>query len=423
MDAFDDIFNNMEALMEAELLRAENDHIPDAEPTENTRPVHVEPDIVEVINILDKDVQEAFIQDVLSVGYSAEWFTKPAVPTVTLDGTSSGILFHEEQLISFLEASPRVLMFTCNFGKVIYPGYTPPIPAKKRKKEVTRRRKVQGDGSSFNSQISCFVARIDYTQPWAGNDGIVHHPKMTPDGLYYIIPTDAPHFEYKIFRNGRLQLPGATLTTFDEGIAGAKLVQRTIWEAIGNYDVEPVVTSISSVMINFKFVIKLRPRYIADLAAIRSVLMKECKRKTYGVSVNLVKYSRQKQNLSAEIFVDGTPGVTRVNIYLRGKVNIIGVKIPAVAAKIFDFLHMIFATTNEPALTRREGGVCYIPMTGNLRPRMDPVNYANFLFNEQPINISDSENIVLGEFLTTAANDQDREIAENWQRLSALLSV
>lgn len=448
MDGFDDVFDNMEELMMAEMLRAENDPVVFDEPPEpEPEPVRRAPGRKnrgappdpqeppqEVINILDLDVREAFIQDVKSVGYSAEWFTKPQVPTVTLDGTSSGILFHEEHLISELEATPRVIMFTCNFGKVIYPGYVPPTPAKKRKKKVARRRKVQGDGSSFNSQISCFVCRLDYTQPWTDADGNVHQPEMTPDGLYYVIPTNAPRFEYKIFRNGRLQLPGATLTTFDEGIAGAKIIQKIVWEAIGNRLVEPIVTSMASVMINFKFQVKLRHRYIIDLKALSMVLMRECKRKTYGVSVNLVKYSRQKPNLSAEIIVDGIPGVTRTNIYLRGRVNIIGVKIPSVASRIFDFLHMIFSMTNEPALTRREGGICYVPMIRNLRAPMDPVKYADLLLSGTDeytegytegytAGYGETDPTALVDFLEEAAREQEQEIANYWQELSAALTA
>lgn len=420
MDAFDDVFDNMdnlmdmEALMMAEMLRAEEAQSIFDEPVADA------PVIPEVINILNEDVRDAFIEDVLSVGYESEWFTKPAVPTVTLDGTSSGIAFHEEQLMNMLEASPQVIMFTSNFGKVIYPGYTPPTPVKKRKKDVVRRRKVQGDGSSFNSQISCFVARRDYTRPWTDQDGVVHQPEMTPDGLYYVIPTNAPRFEYKIFRNGRLQLPGATLTTFDEGMAGAKLVQLTIWEAIGNKLVQPMVTSMSSVMINFKFIIKLRPRHLVDMKALRDVLELD-QYKRGDVRVNLVKYSRQKANLSAEMIVAGYPGVTRTNIYLRGRINIIGVKIPTVATKIFDFLHNIFST--HAALTRREGGVCCVPISHNVRPATDPVAYARMIF-ENPVHpISADDDRAIAAFIDDVVEEYTREVDLAWQSIGGSTAV
>jgi hypothetical protein len=125
------------------------------------------------------------------INKSQKIFT-PLVPsTLTAKGQLSNIIFNEEEIIDMFRTpvGGYILKIGCNYG-VIYnpcPNYEPPPPkvrvsnrGRKPKTKLKSKRKLQGSGKYFSSQITFEIYNPD-------------------NGKIYKI---------KLFRNGRFQVPG-----------------------------------------------------------------------------------------------------------------------------------------------------------------------------------------------------------------------
>jgi len=115
----------------------------------------------------------------------------------------SNVKMNEEQFINELEPDERIIELKCNYGIKTYKFYEKPIIVKKSNKgrkpkpKLEKKRKKQGSGSEFNSQIT-FVIKSS----------------CIPNKEYQI----------KLFRTGNIQIPGARIDLIDDVIECIKYI-------------------------------------------------------------------------------------------------------------------------------------------------------------------------------------------------------
>jgi hypothetical protein len=282
-----------------------------------------------------------------------EIFTAPQITTITMEGFLSNVNCHEEQLIADLEADCEFVRIKCNFGEKRYPLYTPPVKVKKsnrgRKKKPPkeRKRKKQGSGECFNSQTT-------FVMPSS-------HVKLI-DG---VVPSDAPTYKFKVFRTGKIQLPGLLTTTVidDVMVLTSRLVTLLNFHL---HTCEDDITKMSRlinlnpVMKNYKFETKLHENWILDLAYLREILQEDRARVAEVPAEGAedidvpkifdIKYTRQETKLSVR-FSTPVPGNlkkrVRVNIFKSGKINILGGRTKKTTDAICEYIHNLFLTHNR----------------------------------------------------------------------------
>jgi hypothetical protein len=121
-------------------------------------------------------------------------FTPLVSSTLTIKGSFSNIMFNEEELINTLDIPDGgdILKICCNYGEIMNknPSYKYPEAKKKvsnrgrkPKIKIKSKRKLQGSGKYFSSQITFEIYNSD-------------------NGKIYKI---------KLFRNGRFQIPGGNI--------------------------------------------------------------------------------------------------------------------------------------------------------------------------------------------------------------------
>ncbi|SIP85954.1 Hypothetical protein PACV_239 [Pacmanvirus A23] len=327
----------------------------------NIQPI---PQMVEVVefdennNVLDPIIREEFRSE--CIFEETNIFTRPVSTTNTMEGYLSNVQFHERDLIEELLPSEDLVLYRCNYGKIKYEGYTEPVKERKtnrgrKKKEKKKKlRKKQGTGNDFNSQIT-FVVRST----------------RAPEPINGIIPYGSQVYKFKVFRTGKLQLPGVHQNAIEDVIECTKKIAE-----IMNFHLHPgvedptkitKVVNVNPVMKNYKFVVKLPPGKIIDLEAFKVILNREKLSKNVDIEgynpigrpehpdIFVVKYTRQDTKLSIKF---STPIFkkpkkrTRINIFMRGKINILGAFDAKVTGQICQYLHWIFEQNyNELVVT------------------------------------------------------------------------
>jgi hypothetical protein len=231
----------------------------------------------------------------------------------------------------------------CNFGKKVFPGYTEPTHVKltkrgrKKKEKKKKDRKKQGDGSDFNSQVTLTV---------------LSHDTTVTDMM---IPAGSKVYKFKVFRNGKIQLPGVHRHLLMDIISCANDIAGLLNQHLhfGESDITRLsyVISISPVMKNYKFIIKVPEYYVLDLRKLNWFFRTACKYpddlgEPAHPSIFMIKYNRQDNELSLKF---NTPlpykplKKTRVKIFMRGKVNILGAFDADVTYQICNYLHWFCA--------------------------------------------------------------------------------
>ncbi len=287
-------------------------------------------------NVQDDEVRAKFISD--RIYEETDLFTLPINTTNTVGGYYSNVKFHEEELIKKLIPDANVVVYSCNYGKLIYEGYTIPVPVRRtnrgRKKSQKKRknRKKQGSGDEFNSQIT-FIICANLVDP----------------SLKIIRPSDTKVYKFKIFRTGEIQLPGVQQQNINDVIECAKyicsILNRHLHQGECNMSATTQLININPTMKNYKFRIKLKAHQILDLEVFKTLLEGEQLANMYP-SIFMVKYTRQDTKLSAKFSTPIHTDIkkkTRVNIFMRGKVNILGGFTNSVTWKICDYLHKLVA--------------------------------------------------------------------------------
>ena len=265
-------------------------------------------------------------------------FTEPTITTITMEGFLSNVQCHEREFIEDMEADEEFVRIKNNFGERVYRGYQPPPKVKKsnrgRKKKLPppRKRKRQGTGECFNSQTTFVMPSPD---------------TIITDG---VVPSDAVIYKFKVFRTGKIQLPGLRNTAVIDNIM--LLISRLL--VLLNFHLhtcekDPVkltkLVNLNPVMKNYKFRIKLPEKWIVDLSNLRGLLQKIRTTEYEGPKIFDIKYTRQETKLSVRFKTPirgNLKKCVRVNIFQSGKINILGGHSKETTDAICEFLHNIF---------------------------------------------------------------------------------
>ncbi|MCK4967696.1 MAG: hypothetical protein KAS12_01460 [Candidatus Aenigmarchaeota archaeon] len=253
--------------------------------------------------------------------------------TTTVNGKFSGIHFQESELITQIAAqglhnNDYVLKAECNFGKILAPSYEEPVKKKKsnrgRKKKIIikKPRRIQGNGTCFNSQITFLVETL------AGR-----------------------RFNIKVFRPGEFEIHGIPQGIIEEGHEAIETLSTYLQKLFGE---GVVVEAFNIIMTNVKFlilpstiktseetieelypvlqnhhinkyIIKLKLLY--DILSILKAAQNENENELFGIS--RISYSLEKTRLSLRFrtpLIENPKKLTLVTIYMSGKVNVLGGK-------------------------------------------------------------------------------------------------
>lgn len=352
-DALDDILNDgdYDVAESAAISAVRELEVPTV--TIKTRRLMVEvDDFDQTQNIMNYDIREAFRTE--RVFEETCIFTRPIATTNTMEGYLSNVSFHERDLITQLIPDSDIIMYRCNFGKSVYAGYTEPLKkrvnnlGRKKKGFEKKPRKRQGSGIDFNSQVT-FVVRSTLST-------------LLPDGT---VPADARVYKFKVFRTGKLQLPGVHQHLIDDVITCTKKITAVLNTHLHPGETNPAriasAINVNPVMKNYKFIVKMPPGTLIDLSILKQIVADG---RTHDLPaapphppVCTVKYTRQDTKLSAKFAtpINRKPKKkTRVNIFMRGKINILGAFYASATRQICEYLHWVFAE-NYAALIVSEG--------------------------------------------------------------------
>lgn len=412
----DDIYNQqmLEVLQEVQKLEADGVYIKPA------------PEMVEIIdfdaryNIMNQSVRERFKTELLFT--ENDLFTTPINTTNTMEGYLSNIQFLEEELIQIVVADHNIPKYSCNYGVVTYTGYKEPIKVRttnrgrKKKEKKKKPRKIQGLGNAFNSQITCCI-----------------RSQVTPLDDVQIIPSTHKLYKFKVFRTGRIQLPGAHQHLIDDVIECTKIIVDALNSYLHPFEYNPAILSniinINPVMRNYKFSINMPENYMLDLSELLRIFIYEHHKELNANSIYdfnsantgsnswdniamyddlsrpvhpaifMIKYMRQDTKLSIKFrtpILNKPKKMTRVNIFMRGKINILGAFDTDETRRICDYLYWII-TQFYPILIVNEG-VSQPRIENNIIPMS---NDDAFDFCKQ---------IILGTHLMPDVNDTDYEM-------------
>jgi len=179
-------------------------------------------------------------------------FTAILNSTSCVDGVLKNVEFHEQDFTECLNpfyAEPgcgrdNVVIVDSNWGRYVREGYTGVAArvksnrGRKPKQKVRKNRKVQGNGSKFNSCIQ-FAVLSD------------------PDAI-----GKGKEYKIKVFRNGKFQIPGV----LTEDMSDVQQPLKDLATYLDAYFLDPVeIVSIASVMRNYKFNLKVGKIDIREL--------------------------------------------------------------------------------------------------------------------------------------------------------------
>lgn len=307
-------------------------------------------------------------------------FTDPIVTTITMEGLMTNVKFHEREFIKELAPSVDIVVIDCNYGKLIYPGYIEKIKVKnnnrgrKKKTKVKKPRKVQGSGLCFASQITFVRRALDAPLELLIGPLPEHcyNKNITPDASepqweliepIYFIPSSTPVYKFKLFRPGRMQLPGARPDTIDDIIEKAHTIAEYVDSKLHVNELNVAnrsrVINMNPVMKNYKFCLKTSENELINLTLLKKILLNYKTHSPLDAPVHPaycdVKYTREDVKLSimfiTPIARDPTK-TTLVSIFMRGKINILGIYHTELTKQICDYLYYIFK--NNPKLIVKE---------------------------------------------------------------------
>lgn len=263
-----------------------------------------------------------------------EFVTAPKIFIVTLDGFISGIKFNEETHMDRLSPTYDIPVIKSNFGEKIHEDYYVYEPIKRsnrgrNKKEIpeTKKKKVK----NLKSQITFNIRRPEIER---SGDVIIH----------------------KLFRSGNIQVSGLTYNDVDSAkimisrlislLQGTDFIEK---DADGNF-VEPQLTSLCSIMENYKFNIIIDRKESINLMSLKRKIIENAHLlpgiNDTGEPITLL-YVAYDSTLAAMKFVFTVPMMPKkkktliTNVFSTGKVNILGccgAKYARIVSKFLDVI-------------------------------------------------------------------------------------
>jgi hypothetical protein len=130
--------------------------------------------------------------------------------TCSVNGWLCGVSFNEEDIIPYMECSGNIVRLDCNFGHKISESHRSKTTEKKsnrgrkKKDKVKKMRKYQGDGSSFNSQITIGILGTHVRRkPFIPDKHSIKATRLGRD-----LESITKEYKIKVFRNGSITVPG-----------------------------------------------------------------------------------------------------------------------------------------------------------------------------------------------------------------------
>jgi hypothetical protein len=130
--------------------------------------------------------------------------------TCSMNGYLNEVNFDEEEVIPFMSCEGNIIKIDCNFGHKYSDYYKSQTVEKKsnrgrkKKDKPKKTRKYQGDGSSFNSQITFVVLGTHIRKkPYMPDK---HSVKAIKCGKN--LESVTKEYKIKVFRNGSITVPG-----------------------------------------------------------------------------------------------------------------------------------------------------------------------------------------------------------------------
>jgi hypothetical protein len=286
-------------------------------------------------------------------------FSDPIMFTCTYEARVGNIGRSHQELTHVLgpmvaKSNGPVKALNSNFGHYCQPGYSKylkkPKPATQKQAVKrqgiaparVRQRKPQGDATCFNSALELTI--IPDVQD-----------KDTPAKVREILEADpSKYYAVKSFpTTGQTQVPGVKCPKFTDGKHVARIWARFLTRAKVGKSLNEDVTVVAErpILVNYKFELcRASDRIIVNLSKIVKHLQ-ALKAKHGGLPfpIREIKDPQDSQNMSFKFVCpavgpagEKTEKKVRVNIFYRGKVNILGARDPDSPQTIYEYLAKLF---------------------------------------------------------------------------------
>lgn len=279
------------------------------------KPVQKTPYFERPLNLLDESNHKF-----LELPTVSEKLENTSCTMITLSATLLNVDFVENELIEKLNPSKKIPVIRCNYGEKIYESYKVVAPirrsnrGRKPKPRPPQTRRKQGSGREFNSQITFSIASNQYDE--------------------IPLPVNPLVFHVKLFRNGEIQIPGATIATLKDVIEACNHLSKFISEVLGH---ECPLVYIGPIIQNFKSKFVLKNQQL-DLPNITKFI------KSANESAPKISSVIHDRDTCKTVVHFHTPTTqkpekaTRVDIRLSGKIGILGSPNSQHAKEILNFL-------------------------------------------------------------------------------------
>lgn len=235
-------------------------------------------------------------------------FSRMENSTCTVEGKFKNVNHNEEDLMPQLKCTGNIVLIDSNFGHLKLEGYEIPVKirksnrGRKKKEKVKKNRKYQGDGSGFNSQITFTILGIVIRPtPFITDKHSKKAEKMDHDGISF--EKFQKEYKIKVFRNGKITIPGVLLENLDD-------IQKPLKE-LENYFtglfLKPVIVEeMFSVMRNYKFLV---PGKRIDLKILNKYFIQKFQKLTNIRFLDIVKFilNPQLENINYKIIWSDLP--------------------------------------------------------------------------------------------------------------------
>lgn len=182
--------------------------------------------------------------------YDNELFTDLTPSTLTAQGKMSNVQFDEKEIIGMLSPPTKgILKIGCNYGEMFHEDYKHPQVKKtsgrgrKPKPKVKARRKVQGNGKYFISQITF----------------VIEHPDSKVQ------------YQIKLFRTGVFQVPGVKDPSMQDLVKPIIILRDYLED---NFSTGVEVVDFFSVMRNYKCRL-VNENYHVNLDKLEEIILNE----------------------------------------------------------------------------------------------------------------------------------------------------